>query len=346
MRGVFAVKLGDDRLAVVNAGPRQERRALGIIGCGAVVQTYYTKVLPLVAFPGERLVFDTNESAARRAAYALKASIASMDQILTRCGTVIIATPPSTHYQLIKTCLELGINVVSEKPFVGKRVQACELLELAVTREATLHIAHLRRYYPSVQLARSIIMSEVLGRVVRLAVVEGNRFSWQVQTAYVTSDSMGGVVFDTGSHALDMALYAARLDDVECFMNVRRVVRDRPEPSHTIDAEFSVSTTGGEIPGRLRLSRFASLANRIRIYAESGYVEFSTDLRNSLRLGGPSGSSVVYALQRYTDPMQCFLIQYRDLFLGRAYALEGRHFVNLTALLETIAGYVDGTSNG
>jgi hypothetical protein len=43
----------------------------------------------------------------------------------------IIASPPSTHFELAKICLNNGYPVLVEKPFTESYIQACELSEVA-----------------------------------------------------------------------------------------------------------------------------------------------------------------------------------------------------------------------
>ncbi len=51
---------------------------------------------------------------------------------------MVIATPATTHYELVKKCLQLGKPVLVEKPITTNTEQAVELIELADSLELSL----------------------------------------------------------------------------------------------------------------------------------------------------------------------------------------------------------------
>jgi predicted dehydrogenase len=323
--------------AAERAAPGSGVRRVGIVGCGAVTRTNYAKSLPQVAGVRVAFVHDLNKEAAVLAAEQFGAAAVSLDALCGQVDTVIVATPPGTHYEIVKTCLERGRNVVCEKPFVGRVQEARELVELAAARGVSLHVGHLRRTFASVRLARELIMSGTLGAVRRLLIAEGGRFSWDVQSGYVSSDPLGGVLFDTGSHSLDVALFVTGLDTADLAVTVLNVRRDRPEPAHDLEAELQLREPEDEVSVRLLLSRYRALANRVRIELEHGTVDVPVGPRECIRVRGERASAVLRTAPASTDYNEYFLAQWRAVFGGLgANAFDARNFIGLIAILEAV----------
>lgn len=314
------------------------RRRLGIVGCGAVVQKNY---LPALAYYPEiclARVNDLDVDAAAHVAAASGAEASSQEQIMSDCEIVVIATPPGSHLGLVERFLTSGRTVICEKPFVARKVDAEHLAALAVDRESRLFVAHFRRCFPSVRLARALIESGVLGEVTNLSAYEGGRFSWQSKSSYVYKDPHGGVLFDTGSHTLDMLLYVACLDTGSLEVSGASTERDRPEPSNDVKAHILLSREGREIPGHIKLSRVAATANKIRVDCQNGFVELPVGLANYVRIGRPDGHAViVYARESYADLMDCFALQLKQMFVpDNDGTFSAERFINLTQVLESV----------
>jgi predicted dehydrogenase len=315
-----------------------EKRKLGIIGCGAVVQKNYLQALPLYPDVGVSFVHDLNPSAAEKIAAKIGARVSTPEVIKAECDIVVIATPPSSHAALVAEMLTKGRTVICEKPFVGTKSDAVHLVQLAAERNSELFVAHFRRAFPSVRLARALVETGVLGAVTRVSAFEGGRFSWEAESGYVYKDPYGGVLFDTGSHTLDMLLHVAGLDSGPLEVTSARVVRDCPEPSHDVEAKATLVREGKEIPAHFKLSRFMATANKIRVDCESGFVELPVGLVDYVRVGRQDGKSVIVrAKESYGDIMDCFALQFKQMFNPdpqRTYSAE--KFINLTALLEVL----------
>jgi predicted dehydrogenase len=112
-------------------------------------------------------------------------------------GAVSIATPPATHYPLVKRALEAGKHVLVEKPLATCPVQAQQLMDLAEREGLILMPGHTFLYSPAVNKVRELIDSGELGEIY-----------------FVTSSRMNlgiyqpdGVVNDLAPHDLSILLY-------------------------------------------------------------------------------------------------------------------------------------------
>ncbi len=119
------------------------RKRVGIVGCGALTRSNYAQSLPYVSEVRVACVHDLDSRAAALAARQFEAAAVSLDALCQQVDTVIVATPPATHYGIVKTCLERGRNVVCEKPFVGRYMRhgSWSRLPLGVVSHCMLDIS-------------------------------------------------------------------------------------------------------------------------------------------------------------------------------------------------------------
>lgn len=77
----------------------------------------------------------------------------------------VIATPPATHYQIVKDCLENNLHVLVEKPFALRSDHAAQLIKLATERSLTLMVGHIFEYNAAVHTLKNYIDSGMLGKI-------------------------------------------------------------------------------------------------------------------------------------------------------------------------------------
>lgn len=312
-------------------------KTLGIIGCGAVTQSNYAKVLSVYHDIDVKYVFDINDELAQQAAKLFDAEVTTKENLLNNSDIIVIATPPSTHHSLVKEALKKGKKVVCEKPFVGNVKDCNDLLASAATAGAELYVAHFRRLFPSVIMARSIVRSGLLGDITSIEVYEGGRFSWKTQSGYVYKDPYGGVLFDTGSHTIDTALFMADMDEKGMNPEVVSIVKDKEEPAHDVRARLKLKTAANDIDFTIKLSRKILLANKVRITGTNGYMDIPAGMTSYLRLGSKNSSTIIYSNIEYPDLMDCFAVQFKEMFYDVQDSIfNASRFVNLTKVLETI----------
>jgi predicted dehydrogenase len=110
---------------------------------------------------------------------------------------VSIATPPSTHYSLVKQALEAGKHVLVEKPLATKAEEAESLVALAERNGLVLMPGHTFLYSPAVNKVRQLIVSGELGEIYFVTSSRMNLGIYQQE----------GVVNDLAPHDLSILLY-------------------------------------------------------------------------------------------------------------------------------------------
>ena len=79
----------------------------------------------------------------------VKFTCQSRDPYLDRLDEVdwvVVATPNDTHYEIVKSCLELGKNVFCEKPLTLTGKQSERLFRLSENRDVKLYVDDIQNY--------------------------------------------------------------------------------------------------------------------------------------------------------------------------------------------------------
>lgn len=314
--------------------------SVGMIGCGAVAHMNYAHALLGRSAYAVQRVFDLNEAQARSAASLYAAQVSTLDELLENSDIVVVTTPPDSHAQLVEKSLKAGRIVLCEKPFMTRGQDAERLAALASTVGAKLYAGYFRRTFPQLRLARDLVQTGAIGDVVGIDASEGGRFTWKTASDYISKNPSGGVIWDTGSHTMDMALFASGLD-LHTGIGVTdvQVKKDRSEPSHHIDARFNITRPQlSAIPARLRLSRKEALPCVVRIAGTRGVVSFLVGADTRVRLTSTTNSVVVQSTEPdQKDLMGFFDQQIRRIFLGEQQEdFFAERFIGLTRILEAL----------
>jgi len=90
--------------------------------------------------------------------------VASVDQLLDLgVKAVAIATPVSTHYSIVKRCLEAGVDVMVEKPLAATVSEAQSLVGMAQRHGRVLMVDHTYLFSNPIRLIKQLIDGGELG---------------------------------------------------------------------------------------------------------------------------------------------------------------------------------------
>jgi len=82
---------------------------------------------------------------------------------------LVVATPTSTHVEVVRTALERGIHVLCEKPLCPDVQQGRELVRLADSKGVVLMVGHVFLFNPGILKLRQLIREKEVGTVHYLA---------------------------------------------------------------------------------------------------------------------------------------------------------------------------------
>jgi predicted dehydrogenase len=154
------------------------------------------------------------------------------DMVAAGIEAVVISTPLASRQALILEAIELGVPVVSDKPFANDAEHAQALVDAALKKQVSLGVYQNRRWDSDFLTACKLIEQGVLGEITRFE-SRVERFS----PSSVGKPSGGGMLRDLGSHLVDQALLL--------FGPVTRVYAELEfaSPDQPVDHGFFVSLT-------------------------------------------------------------------------------------------------------
>src|ERR1700761_1342824 len=129
---------------------------------------------------------------------------------------VAIATPPHTHYPLVRRALEAGKQVLVEKPLARTAGEAAELVALSEEVNRVLMPGHTFLYSPSVNKVKDLIEEDALGEIYFATSSRMNLGIYQ----------RDGVILDLAPHDLSILLYWLGKPLVEVTANGRSVFQE------------------------------------------------------------------------------------------------------------------------
>jgi predicted dehydrogenase len=135
---------------------------------------------------------------------------------------VVIATPHTLHFEQIMTCLDRGLNVLTEKPMVCSVDHAKKIIKKAQQTGKVMMISYQRHFSPAFRLARKMIEDGELGNLTFIAALQaqdwlrGTKGLWRQDPAL----SGGGQLNDSGSHLVDIMLWVTGLEPASVFAEI------------------------------------------------------------------------------------------------------------------------------
>src|SRR5437867_1592514 len=148
---------------------RSKRPAMikvGIVGCGKMADQHATQIQRI---PGAEIagVCDSEPLMAQQMSerFHIGKYFTDVKAMLDtfKLDVVHITTPPQSHFELGKTCLEAGSNVYIEKPFTLNSAQAEELIRLATQEGLKLTAGHNAQFTHAMVRMRNLIQEGYLG---------------------------------------------------------------------------------------------------------------------------------------------------------------------------------------
>ena len=97
------------------------------------------------------------------------AQIASLGDLAGNVDAAIVATPTSTHFDISRRIMDMGIDVLVEKPIASDLSDARRMVDLARSAGRILQVGHLERFNPAVAALRSIATTPLFFEIHRLS---------------------------------------------------------------------------------------------------------------------------------------------------------------------------------
>lgn len=185
-----------------------------VIGCGSVADRWYLEGLKKAKYCQIGAIVDLDLNKARSVAekygvpYFLdyKKAIDSNPDI----KIALVLTNHNSHYSIIKECLNLGVNVYSEKPFANNSSYAQELIDLAKSKGLLLCSAPQVMLSTRNQILKKLVNEKVIGEILMVRASASNmgpadREGYKYDPRWFYND--GGSLSSLGIYTLSIVTY-------------------------------------------------------------------------------------------------------------------------------------------
>jgi len=228
--------------------------------------------------------------------YATYQQMAIMEAALPddkRIDFVTIVTPNVSHFDIAKTFLEAGINVVCDKPMTYTLDEAQELVKLVEGSGLLFGLTHNYTGHPLIRHARWLFQSGQMGSVRKVLVEYLQDFlmvpheklgqkqaEWRVDPK---RSGIGGTMGDVGTHCVNLLEYVTGDPISELCADKSTFLPDRVLDE---DVNALLRFKGGG-KGVLTISQIATGEENgltLRVYASEGAIKWAQENPNYLEL--------------------------------------------------------------
>lgn len=88
-----------------------------------------------------------------------------LESVIHECDAVDVVTPTDTHYNLVRSCVMAGKDVLVEKPLATSWHEANELVHIAESQDRILMVGHIFRHHAATQHVRKMIEDGEIGAI-------------------------------------------------------------------------------------------------------------------------------------------------------------------------------------
>ena len=180
---------------------------LAVIGLGRMGRFYGQSIAALAPAVKLVAVVDPDPRAREEVQRALGVprAIAEPAAVLDRStlDAVVIATPTSSHAELVIRAAEAGLHVFCEKPLALWIEQTQAVLAAVEQAGVLLQVGFMRRFDAAYQQARSAIQRGDIGRPLTFKAIGRDPACPSIE--YANPAASGGLIVDMGIHDFDLA---------------------------------------------------------------------------------------------------------------------------------------------
>jgi predicted dehydrogenase len=209
----------------------------------------------------------------------------SLEELRDHVDAISLAVPTVDHSAVGCRLLEMGLDVLVEKPMAANLAEADALLEAARRHSRILQVGHVERFNPAVLAVEPILNNPLFFEVHRLGVFTPRSLDVDV-------------IFDVMIHDLDILLALVKQPVTEVRAVGIPVLTDKVDIAHA-RLEFS----GGAVANVTASRVSTELVRKMRFFQQHEYISLDYARRDALRVGVKRpGPQPEFGFEKLTAP--------------------------------------------
>ncbi len=198
---------------------------------------------------------------------------------------VVITTPNNSHYEIAKTFLAAGIDVICDKPLTTTLDEAVDLVRRTRAAKVVFGVTHAYAAYPMVRQAKAMIAAGEIGRLRQVHVeyvqeymtgggnLDLQHIRWRQDPGRSGATACTG---DIGTHAHHLATFVSGME----MTKLRAELLVCGLPKKLDDTVYVNARYNGDVPGLLWATQVAPgnfVGLRFRIFGEKGGLQWDQE---------------------------------------------------------------------
>ena len=208
-----------------------------------------------------------------------------IEELRGKVDAVTVAVPTVAHAEVGCRLMEMGIDVLVEKPMASTIAEADQLLDSARKNKRILQVGHVERFNPAVLAVEPIVKRPLFFEVHRLGVFTPRSLDVDV-------------IFDLMIHDLDILLALVKEQVTEVKAVGIPVLTNKVDIAHA-RLEFTGGAVANVTASRVSTER----VRKMRFFQEHEYISLDYGRRDALRVGVKKpGPSPEFGFEKLTAP--------------------------------------------
>ncbi len=193
--------------------------------------------------------------------------LTSFDELRACADAVSVAVPTVAHAEVGSRLLEMGLDILVEKPMAVNLAEADALLDVAKKNNRILQVGHVERFNPAVIAVEPILNRPLFFEVHRLGVFTPRSLDVDV-------------IYDLMIHDLDILLALVKEPVTEVKAVGIPVLTDKVDIAHA-RLEFAGGAVANVTASRVSTER----VRKMRFFQQHEYISLDYARRDALRVG-------------------------------------------------------------
>ena len=213
-------------------------------------------------------IYDTDENRARAVAAEFQTQVFSrLEELKGKVDAASVAVPTVDHAKVGCQLMQMGLDVLVEKPMAVNLKEADALLEAAKQHQRILQVGHVERFNPAVLAVEPILNRPLFFEVHRLGVFTARSLDVDV-------------IYDLMIHDLDILLALVKEPVGEVKAVGIPVLTDKVDIAHA-RLEFAGGAVANITASRVSTER----VRKMRFFQQHEYISLDYARRDALRIG-------------------------------------------------------------